>query len=98
LSLGGFKRNCQCPEIAEESRGAGAVGGGEQYGGDIGPDQRPALLDEFQQPTQGCGLIQADDDGQAGLTACPNCSPPATGSLFDLVLGLRGRRRLPLHI
>jgi hypothetical protein len=60
---GGFKRNRQCPEIAEESRGGGAVRGGEQHG-DIGPDQRPAFLDEFLHPVQGCGLIQADDYGQ----------------------------------
>jgi hypothetical protein len=54
----GFKRNRQCPEVTEESRGAGAVGGGEQHG-DISPDHRPAHLDEFRQPIQRCGLIQA---------------------------------------
>ena len=42
-----------------------AVGGGKQHG-DISPDRRPALLDEFLQPSQGCGLIQADEDGQVG--------------------------------
>jgi hypothetical protein len=61
----GFKRNRQCPEIVEEFRGGGAVVGGEQHG-DIGPDRRPAFLAEILQPSQGCGLIQADDDGQAG--------------------------------
>ena len=52
-----FKRNRQCPELTEEFRGGSAVGGGEQYG-DIGPDQRPASLDEFTQPIQGCCLIR----------------------------------------
>jgi hypothetical protein len=60
---GGFKRNRQCPEIAEEFRGGGSVGGGELYG-DIGPDWGPAFLDEFIQPIQRCRLIQADDYGQ----------------------------------
>ena len=94
---GGFKRNRQCPEITEEYRGARTVGGGEQHR-DIGPDYRPAYLDEFHQPIQGCGLVQADDDGQTDRRHAQIVEPSmigATGSLFDFVLGLCRRRRLP---
>ena len=50
-------------EITEEFRSGRAVRGGEQHG-DIGPDPRPAFLDEFLQPIKRCGLVQADDYGQ----------------------------------